>query len=191
MIRLNVFLQNFWARRFRFDTQHTMCMMMAWLNFISNVFSVPLFPQTSHNICITSYWIFWIDIQTVPLSSHLEKHLERLLPINLWNEITIITVHLYFTCIYIALPTLSNYYFCQNKRDISDRTHKKQSVRTRPDCYYYWCLQDTYMFYKACFQKSTICAEWIAMNCNWHREVVTSHAWRWVFADTNNLWLTV
>ena len=29
-----------------------------------------------------------------------------------------------------------------------------------------WCLQDTCVIYKVCFQKSTICAEWITMNYN-------------------------
>ena len=62
----------------------------------------------------------------------------------------------------------------------------------------YWCLQDTYVIYEACFQKLTICAEWIARNCNyrnnvdmtlWHSDV--TYTWRQVFADTNNLWLTV
>ena len=59
-----------------------------------------------------------------------------------------------------------------------------------------WCLQDIYVTYKACFQKSTTCAEWITLNCNCNRNAdVTSWCcdvtWRQVFADTNNLWLTV
>ena len=28
----------------------------------------------------------------------------------------------------------------------------------------HWCLQDIYVIYKACFHKSTICAD----NCNYH-----------------------
>ena len=50
---------------------------------------------------------------------------------------------------------------------------------------------------QTCFQKSKICADWITLNCNyrifkmWHYDIVTSHTWRRVFADTNNLWLTV
>ena len=34
-----------------------------------------------------------------------------------------------------------------------------------------WCMQDTYVIYNACFQKSTICAEWIAMNCHYRHNV--------------------
>ena len=52
-----------------------------------------------------------------------------------------------------------------------------------------WCLQNTNVIYKTCFQKSTICAEWIGMNCNYRD--ATSHTWRQVFADINNLWLTI
>ena len=55
----------------------------------------------------------------------------------------------------------------------------------------YWCLEDTYVIYKACFQKSTICTEWITMNCNYrHNDDVL--LWRLmshtnlVFANTNN-----
>ena len=36
---------------------------MTTLNLKSSVFSVTLLPQTFHNKCITSHWIFWIDIQ--------------------------------------------------------------------------------------------------------------------------------
>ena len=55
------------------------------------------------------------------------------------------------------------------------------------------------MIYKACFQKSTICAEWIAMNCNychnvdvtsWRCDVTYVHGGR-MFSDINNLWLTI
>ena len=39
----------------------------------------------------------------------------------------------------------------------------------------YWCLHNTYVSTR-CFQKSTICAERIAMNCNYHHDVTT--LWR-------------
>ena len=51
--------------------------------------------------------------------------------------------------------------------------------------------------YKACFQKSTICAQWIAINVDmtsWRCDIT----WRLVFVNmekdvtnTSNLWLTV
>ena len=48
-----------------------------------------------------------------------------------------------------------------------------------------WCLQDTYVIHKAYFQKSTICAEWIAMNCNYRHNVdVTSWSCDVTFMET-------
>ena len=66
----------------------------------------------------------------------------------------------------------------------------------------YWCLQDTYVIYKPYFQKSTILQSQlqsiaimqqiaIIIIMLYRRDIVTSHTWRRVFADANNLWLTV
>ena len=48
-----------------------------------------------------------------------------------------------------------------NKKLATDRNWKQDN----------WCLQDTYVIYKTCFQKSTIYAEWITMNWNYHHNV--------------------
>ena len=52
---------------------------------------------------------------------------------------------------------------------------------------------DAFVIYRPVFsQKSTICTDWIAINVimlTWCHDVATSHTWRRVFADTNNLLL--
>ena len=49
----------------------------------------------------------------------------------------------------------------------------RAKVRVQSD--HHWCLKDTYVINKVCFQKLSICAEWIAMNCNYRHNVdVTS-----------------
>ena len=48
----------------------------------------------------------------------------------------------------------------------------------------YWCLED-----KACFKNRQFGQSESQWMSTW--DVVTSHTWRRVFADTNNLWLTV